>query len=542
VNPQVLLLQPWVEDFYCTPCRTQPAGLAYLAASIKSSFQDLDVQIYDTLAGRRKKSLPWPAEFKYLKPYYGFQDKSPFALFHQYYRFGQSKETIEKKLQAYRPLFIGISCLFTPYYRESLKLARICRSVFPDVPIVMGGSHATLHPQTLLFPPPPFGPEENLCDYVLRGEAEETICELTEYLLGKRNLKEVRNLVTRQWNPACPMPAPAIPDRMRITLPSFTGLNRKDYRYMRVPLSVLITSRSCPHRCSFCTVHSVFGTAYEVRDIGSIVDEISIRYREGIRHFDIEDDNFTHNKTHCMELLDRIRGLNLPITLSAMNGLCYTSLDRDILQNMKLAGFDTLNLSLVSAWQESGGTIQRPHNPKKFFRILDAAAELDLRVIAYVILGMPGQSPEEMWDTLTMLASSRCLIGPSPFYFTPGSPVHKREKDNPSIRLASAGQDPFFSARLTAMDLETDSFNRNDVYTCFRMSRVFNYIKEGIDKGLARTDAYFSPAVNILKEGRWHTDPSKGSRQQPFSPMIHNLLRQTCLVFRGYRTDRELVL
>ena len=54
MKPQVLLLQPRVEDFYSTACRTQPVGLAYLAGSLKRAFPGLEVQIYDTLAGGKK--------------------------------------------------------------------------------------------------------------------------------------------------------------------------------------------------------------------------------------------------------------------------------------------------------------------------------------------------------------------------------------------------------------------------------------------------------------------------------------------------------
>ena len=47
---------------------------------------------------------------------------------------------------------------------ESLELARLCRKVHPEVPIVMGGNHASMHPETLLDPRAPFEGEEFWCD------------------------------------------------------------------------------------------------------------------------------------------------------------------------------------------------------------------------------------------------------------------------------------------------------------------------------------------------------------------------------------------
>jgi radical SAM superfamily enzyme YgiQ (UPF0313 family) len=552
---QVLLLQPWIEDFYATECRMQPLGLAYLAGSLKRKFPEINVQIYDTFAGGKKKNLSWPKEFEYLKPYYGYPDHSPFSLFYHYSRFGQSADTIEKKLHAYAPFLIGISCLFTPYYRQSLALARLCKKVFPQVPIVMGGSHATLRPQSLLSPQPPFDPGEHLCDYVLRGEAEESICELVEFLQGKRLLSSVSNLVdlqarsrkrerrhqTGNGDKELKLSAPVPPDRRQLAFPDFTGLNPKHYTFQGLPLSFIITSRSCRHRCSFCTVHAVFGAHYETRDPGDVVAEIQLRYKQGFRHFDIEDDNFTSDKKHCLEILNRIADLQLPISFSAMNGLCYWTLDHDILRALRKNGFDTLNLSLVSS-EERGKLFNRPtHSPKKLQEIVQAAQQLGLRVIAYAILGMPGQTPEEMCASLRVLAAAKCLVGVSPFYFTPGSPIYQKEKHNPEIRLASQGKDAFLSARLSALDIEHHNFSRDDVYTCFRMARVINYIKEGLDRNLEQTDSWFEPAFKVIREGKWHAESKEGRQALPFSKKIHSLLVQKPLEVQGYKSSRKLI-
>jgi hypothetical protein len=153
---------------------------------------------------------------------------------------------------------------------------------------------------------------------------------------------------------------------------------------------------------------------------------------------------------------------------------------------------------------------------------------------------MPGQTVEEMWATLCLLAESRCLMGASPFYFTPGSPLHAQEKGNPKIRLASQGRDPFFSARLTALDLECADFSREDVYTCFRLSRVINYIKAGLDIGHASGHPYFQPAEKVLASGNWYAESKHGNVPLPFSPRIKEIVHCTPMTIRGYKTSRSL--
>ncbi len=541
----VLLVQPWLEDFYMTDCRIQPIGLAYLAGSLKRSFADMHVRLYDALAGGHRRTIAWPREFGYLKRYYGAPDSGPFSLFHQYYRFGRSEVEIRADLDGAAPFLIGISSLFTPYYRQSLEMALLCRELFPQTPIVMGGNHATLHPHTLLRP----FRGRSVCDYVIRGEGEMRICELVEALLGQRELGDVAGLVTAP-DAAYVDAVYAAPVRGRerqpspdtLAPPDFTGLQTEDYTYDRRPMSFLVTSRSCPHRCTFCSIHAVFGMTYVKRSVGGILDEIRQRYEQGIRHFDIEDDNFTVNRSIVLEVLQGIIRMDVPITFSAMNGLSYISLDRELLQAMRQAGFSSLNLALVSADTLVREFTRRPHTTEKFVDILGIAAEFDLSVTAYFIIGMPGQSLPEMWATLKILAAGRCLVGASPFYFTPGSPIHRQTAGSPGHRLASAdGGDAFFSSRLTAMDLETPDFSRDDIYTLFRLTRVINWVKRGIDAGVQPLSDGFAAAGEVFAGGHWPAASSAGAHELPFSPRIADLIHSEPVIVKGYRSQRSVV-
>lgn len=528
---QVLLLQPWVEDFYSTDCRIQPIGLAYLAESIRHALPQMDVQIFDAQAGGKKITLPWPSEFAYLKPYYGKLDQSPYKLFHEYYRFGVSEKNIREYLKKQNPMLIGISCLFTPYYRQSLEMAKICKSIFPNAPIVMGGNHATLHPHTLLG---------KYCDYVLRGEAEESICLLIQALIDHTSLENIPNLLTHHLQSHDRVNKfLETPKREKIAHPSYTGLNPDHYTYNKQKMTFIVTSRSCPHHCSFCSIHAVFGNRYTMREVEDILIEIRERYRSGIRHFDIEDDNFTFQREKTMQLLKSIINEKLAISLSAMNGLSYLSLDRQLLEVMKNAGFDSLNLALVSSDSLVLKFSSRPHTVEKFCQIIRDANDLELRTTVYSILGMPGQTVQDMWQTLLFLAKTQCLIGASPFYFTPGSPIHQKECRNPHIQLASKNKDAFFSARLTAMDVETNTFNRDDIYTLFRLTRVINHIKNGIDLGKPQDDPYFDNANEILKSGKWFAQNKNGPHQLPFSPKVFSCIQNSQLEICGYKTSNK---
>src|SRR4249919_2781580 len=182
---KVLLIQPPVQDFYDTDVRLQPIGLCYLKAAVRTYLPNVDVIIKDYHGGRGRRTMAIPKELRYLADYYPLADKSPFSTFHQYYHFGKPFDEIEAEIAEIRPDVVGISSLFTPYYREVLEAAARVKKRL-NVPVIVGGSHASAAPESLLSSP-------NV-DYVIRGEGEKPFVEFLKYLKGEQGIQRVPNL------------------------------------------------------------------------------------------------------------------------------------------------------------------------------------------------------------------------------------------------------------------------------------------------------------------------------------------------------------
>src|SRR6266540_6193223 len=146
---KVLLIQPPVRDFYDTDVRLQPIGLAYLKAAVKKHLPEIDIIIRDYHRGCGRRTIAIPEELRYLTDYYSAADKSPFSTFHQFYHFGKSFDEIEAEIADLKPDVVGISSLFTPYFREALEVAARVKRHLNSI-VVMGGSHASAAPESLL--------------------------------------------------------------------------------------------------------------------------------------------------------------------------------------------------------------------------------------------------------------------------------------------------------------------------------------------------------------------------------------------------------
>jgi len=235
-------------------------------------------------------------------------------------------------------------------------------------------------------------------------------------------------------------------------------------------MTFMITSRSCPHKCSFCSVHTTFGTNYRRRSLENVLEEIERRYQQGYRVIDFEDDNLTYYKQTFKELCRRLiaRFPNRELEYVAMNGISYLSLDDELLELMYQAGFSHLNLALVSSDKTVRETTKRPHTLEAYVKVVNKAHELGFKIVSYQILGLPNESLDSMIQTLAFNARLPVLLGASPFYRTPNSPI--------ALGL-ELNETDYVRARLTALAIETETFSRDDIYTLFVTTRIINFLK-----------------------------------------------------------------
>ena len=458
---KVLLIQPPVQDFYDTDVRLQPIGLCYLKAAVKKYLPDVDVIIKDYHGGCGRRTVAVPKELRYLADYYPVADKSPFSTFHQYYHFGKLFDEIEAEIADIRPDVVGISSLFTPYYREVLEVAARVKKRL-NAPVIIGGSHASAAPESLLSSP-------NV-DYVIRGEGEKPFVEFLKHLKDEQGIERVPNLAYKRRGETILNPISDNFPIEELSIPDFSDFSPTSYALAEKPLTFMITSRSCPHKCSFCSVHTTFGTNYRRRSLETVIEEIELRYQQGYRVIDFEDDNLTYYKSTFKELCRRLlaRFPNREMEFVAMNGISYLSLDEELLGLMFQAGFSHLNLALVSSDKTVRETTKRPHTLEAYLKVVHKAVQLGFKIVSYQILGLPNESLESMIQTLAFNARLPVLLGASPFYRTPVSPI---------AHGLDLKEEDYVKARLTAMAVETNEFRREDLYTLFIATRIINFLK-----------------------------------------------------------------
>ena len=453
---KILLINPSFEDFYQTEIRQQPTGLKYIQASLKKAgFQTF---LLDCLSNSSKRTIPIPNNLKYLKEFYPNNDLSPFKLFTHYSRFGMSLSEIGNSVLKYKPDLIGISINFTPYCETAIETAKLCKKIFPKSPIVAGGHHATAVPESVL--------NSECIDYVVLGEGEERFVELIKiHFYGEPNqFKTFDGIAYKNENKIIINPAKNF----------VQNLDEIPYPEIKNKMGMILTSRGCPQNCNFCSVAGVMGKRVRFRSIESVIEEMNHGIQNGARKFDFEDDNLTINRIRAKALFKEIINCfkKYQLHLSAMNGLMADSLDEELVQLMKMAGFEWLNIPLVSGSAEVQKKVNRFQSRQQFLKVVEWAQKHRLKVVAYIILGLPEDNLDQMMDDIIFLAELPVLIGPSIFYPPPGSKTFLNCIKSNLI----SGKD-YSLYRSTAVPVVRKNFSHKNLITLFRLVRLINYIK-----------------------------------------------------------------
>ncbi len=491
----VVLVQPPIRDFYLTAKRTLPIGLASMAAELAR--HGIEVAIIDALATRKVHHCDLPPEMADLSALYGPPDRSPIALFHQFRHFGYHFDHLAQRVKQARPLLVGISSLFTAYADQSMETARRIKAVWPQAKIVMGGHHPTALPEAVL--------SDRSVDFVLRGEGEVALPILAKLVCSGQTghagwVETVPGLALRNRDGQVLAAPPAFVDDLeRLPPPALDLILHRRYRRYGQPATVMMASRGCPLKCSYCCV-GAYSLPYRRQRVDTVLERLEMAVQgHGVRFVDFEDENLSLDPRWFDRLLTGMiarwghaGGDGRPmLELRAMNGLYAPSLTVALIRKMRQAGFTALNLALVTSRVQGLRRFGRPDVRAAIDSALHAARQQGLACVAYIIVGGPGQSGMDGVMDLLYLASRPTVVGVSVFYPAPAS------RDYDWCRQQGRLPSDFGLMRATALPVCGD-ISRLEAVTLMRLGRMLNFMKAWVDQGrpLPQPEAWHAKRVS----------------------------------------------
>ena len=363
-----------------------PLSLLYLAATLEKA--GFDVKILDLNIFRAWERRHWPGDW--WKPH------------------------VLAQIEACRPLFVGIGCLYSGQFNLLRRIARYVKELDSTVPVVIGGMHPTVFASEIIS-------HCQEIDYVAIGEGEPQIVALARFLRGgtPKPLDTVDGLAMRREGRLSIRPKQNFLRNLdQLPPPAYPRIDFQDYEHdtrhwhnpkrHRFNLSVpLISSRSCPNRCSFCSMYQVMGPKLRKRSATAVVDEIQQLYEgHGLTHFSFMDDNLNLNKKHILAICGEILRRNIDIQYETPNGLSTAHLDEEIMDAMAASGWVRGAIAIESGSDYIRNEIMGKRLPReRIFRVVHYAKRLpQLYLKAYFVIGMPEETHGSLDETYRMIA------------------------------------------------------------------------------------------------------------------------------------------
>lgn len=165
----------------------------------------------------------------------------------------------------------------------------------------------------------------------------------------------------------------------------------------------IVAGRGCPYKCSFCqpTLKTLFGPPKR-RSPGNVVAEIlKLQEYYDINAIFFHDDTFTVSRPWIYELCDKIerscQGLQWACNIRA------DTVDYALLQRMREVGLRSVHMGIESASPRIlNGTYNKGITLEDVERVVEDCNENDISVLGFFMLGAPGETKEEMGETIQL--------------------------------------------------------------------------------------------------------------------------------------------
>lgn len=296
----------------------------------------------------------------------------------------------------------------TPTAKYDLDLARELKDKLPRTLIALAGPHVTTFPRETLQ-------ENSGVDFVFQREYELGFTKLVKRLEEGGRLDDVPGLGWREGveirlNPPQPIePLDLLPFPARHLFPS----NEKpgptlywDGFCQYKPAIQMHATRGCPFLCNFCLWNTVMyaNGKYRMFDVARTVQEMKeCQEKYGTREIYFDDDTFTANKQHVLDLCNEIKKQKLKINWSVMGDAMVT--DEEMIEAMAGAGCIGMKFGVESGDEEILKHIQKPVRFEKLRRFTDWCAKRGIKTHATFTFGLSGETRETMQKTLALAQS-----------------------------------------------------------------------------------------------------------------------------------------
>lgn len=324
-------------------------------------------------------------------------------------------------------------------------------------PVIIGGPHATLAPETF----------RDRCDILVVGELEgiaeqffadlERGCWKKEYEGGKPDL-------------------------------ALSPLPRWDlYPHDDILSGAVQTSRGCPFECEFCDVIQYLGRRQRHKPVDQIISELGTLYQIGFRDVFLSDDNFTVYRRRAKAALAAIRDWNIgrpdgPVTFMTQLSIDAAK-DAEIMQLLSEAGVTRVFIGIETPNVESlKETRKRQNVGVDLLGLVRVFLDYGITVYGGMIVGFDNDGPDifERQFEFAMASPIPCFSVGS-LMAPVATPLYDRMlKEGRLTAGPNAAPGGIFDTNIVPKQMSSADFQTGLAWLCNRLYSPENFAKRVI--------------------------------------------------------------
>ncbi|MFH1397334.1 MAG: radical SAM protein [Candidatus Omnitrophota bacterium] len=262
------------------------------------------------------------------------------------------------------------------------------------VPIVFGGIHPTSVPDKVI--------KIDSVDFICVGEGDSAIVELGEGIIKNSKNKNVQNIWFKNEGKVITNEVRALVDDLD-TLPfPDKDLYYRKYNFMFNGYTI-ITSRGCPHSCSFCVnsvlndIYSAKGSYLRRRGVDNVIAELELaktKYSPKFIHF--LDEVFTYDKNWLEKFVPLYKKIiNLPFA-------CYVSpsfINEEVVGLLKEAGCYKAQMGVQTLNEDNlKNLLSREYNKEAVAMAIGFFRKNKIYLTCDNIFGLPGENKNDLME------------------------------------------------------------------------------------------------------------------------------------------------
>jgi len=367
-----------------------PAGLMYLSEAIKH--RNLNVRIIDV-------------NLLLLKRAHTEDVSATFFL-----------DILKEELDAFNPSVVGVSCMYDTGIQSLMATLDFLKAENKRI-VISGGMIPSFEYQRFL--------QKELCHFVIRGEGENKLNMLLDFLYGKETKGPALQDVFYKYQDKV-LETEGEHDHNSFVdtdmIGSYKLINLRDYQeagslnpFSRMAglkdklFMTIQRNRGCRASCSFCSVRVFMGPTVRTRPIHLVLKEMEyLITHEGVSHFEWLDDDLLYDKDEFKFMLREIIARGWKITWSAYNGLIVAFIDEELLDLLERSGCIGFKLGIESGNVEMLKKIRKPGTIDIYKKVAKWYPKYPkIFVGGNFMLGFPKEKFRQMLDTLRLYIDLR---------------------------------------------------------------------------------------------------------------------------------------